>query len=104
MIATVTHIGLRTTERKTAGQLAYEAAGKWVAEHDAAPKPRPTWDLLDAHGREYWDRVGAAAREPLIIAINAFVECEKNRPTREALANMLVGAGLSSACAIRGLW
>jgi hypothetical protein len=54
---------------KTAGQLAYEAAGAWVTEHDAPPKAFPTWEMLDARAREYWDRIGSAVRAPLIAAL-----------------------------------
>ena len=87
MIATVTHIGLKTEQQhKTAGQIAYEAAGIWVVEHDTPSKALPTWETLDAHAREYWDRVGEA---PLIAALEVY--CKRSQPA-------------ATAKPIRGLW
>ena len=90
-------------EHKTAGQIAYEAAGDWVAEHQADKGTFPTWATLDVSAREYWDRIGSAVRAPLVTAIGSFVDGQRSRSSAgDAYHNMLVVAGLPRS--IRGLW
>jgi hypothetical protein len=92
----VTNKGSEQKRSKTAGQLAYEAAGDWVVKHPdcttAAALPR--WETLDARAREYWDMIGSAVRAPLIAAIGALVTSE-GRPTL---------GEVNPTKAIRGLW
>lgn len=92
---------------KSAGQLAYEAARHWVAEHPEASSQTslPVWESLDVRAREYWNRIGAAVREPLIAAIGAFASEGGRRQTgpEPAYCNLLAAAGLPPE-SIRGLW
>lgn len=82
---------------KTAGQIAYEAA------EDESGYRKP-WAMLDARAHEYWDRIAAAVRAPLIAAIGTFAASERSRArAKPAYSNMLSAAGLRTE-AIRGLW
>lgn len=105
MPASVTYIGLKGGASKTPGELAYEAAGDWMIEHerdDPSAIKLPHWDTLDVRAREYWERVGVAARAPLVDAIREFATGEKS--ARDALHDMISVAGLKPQATIRGLW
>ena len=102
--ASVTYIGFKRVSSKTPGELAYEAAGDWLLEHDHEdPQAKlPRWETLDARAQEYWEQIGSTVRAPLVAAINEFVSGEQS--ARDALHAMIDVAGLRPRAVIRGLW
>ena len=76
---------------KTAGQIAYEAAGAWMVKHPgtSSAEALPSWETLDSLAREYWDMIASAVRAPLIADLSAVIGSE---------------ARASVSKPIRGLW